>query len=232
MRLTVGPLPAAVYWRRRAAVLGVLLVIVLLIVYSCGGSTPSSADQGRRAGTNGTLPTATPSGSSSSSPTVTPSTSPAATPNGSLSPSTPPASAPPVDCTDAEMSVKASISSTSATTGKLQYGGTFVLRLVIANVSDRTCTRDVGSVPEELLIEHGTTKIWSSDDCTTSTVKAHDVRTFHPGDAISAQVSWSSYDITTSTCKRSTTPAAVGAYQLIGRVGTKISTPTAFTIQK
>src|SRR5262249_25583714 len=66
MRLTVGPLPAAVYWRRRAAVLGGLLVIVLLIVYSCAGSTPSSADQGRRAGSGGATPSTTPSDSFSS----------------------------------------------------------------------------------------------------------------------------------------------------------------------
>ena len=227
----MGPLPAAVYWRRRALVLGVLLVIVLLITYSCGGSSPSRADDGRHANGSG-LHTVAPSGSPASVPTVTPSILESAPPSGSVTPSTPSASGPVVDCTDTDISVRVSISPTSATTTKLQYGGTFLLKLVIANTSDHACTRDVGAVPEQVLIEHGTTKIWSSDDCTSSTARAHDVRTFNPADAISAQVSWSSYEITTSTCKRSPTPAAVGAYQLIGRVGTKYSTPTAFTIQK
>ena len=54
MRLTVGPLPPAVYWRRRAIVLGVAVVLVFLIVQSCsggegksnGGGVPASATQG------------------------------------------------------------------------------------------------------------------------------------------------------------------------------------------
>ena len=37
MRLTVGPLPSAVYWRRRAVVLGALLLLVIVLVYSCSG---------------------------------------------------------------------------------------------------------------------------------------------------------------------------------------------------
>jgi hypothetical protein len=37
MRSTVGPLPPAVYWRRRALVLGVLLLIVIALFVSCGG---------------------------------------------------------------------------------------------------------------------------------------------------------------------------------------------------
>ena len=56
MRLTVGPLPSAVYWRRRAIVLGVAVVLVFLIVQSCsggegksnGGGVPASADAGPR----------------------------------------------------------------------------------------------------------------------------------------------------------------------------------------
>src|SRR5437899_3001706 len=35
MRLVVGPLPASVYWKRRAMVLGALLIAVLIITYSC-----------------------------------------------------------------------------------------------------------------------------------------------------------------------------------------------------
>ena len=226
MRLTVGPLPAAVYWRRRSVVLGGLLIVVFVVVYACGGAHPSNAAGGNHLA--GGEPSSGPSGSPTDTAPVAPSTvvTPATTPP--VSESSAPATS--GTCTDAEMQVRAVISTTSTTTGKLQYGGTFTVKLQIANISARTCTRDVGSVPEELRIEQGSTKIWSSDDCVTASGKAHDTRTFHPGDAITAQVKWSSYDITTTTCVKSTTPAAAGSYELVGRLGTKLSAPTKFTI--
>ena len=42
MRLTVGPLPPAVYWRRRSLVLGVALLVVFLIVQACMAATARS----------------------------------------------------------------------------------------------------------------------------------------------------------------------------------------------
>jgi hypothetical protein len=37
MRLTMGPLPAAVYWRRRAVVAVALVLVIILFVTMCGG---------------------------------------------------------------------------------------------------------------------------------------------------------------------------------------------------
>jgi hypothetical protein len=243
MKLTVGPLPPAVYWRRRTIVLGGLLLIILLIVYSCG-SNPSDAG-----GPHGAH--ASPDASSSAPLTPAPSTSslpsgPSVSASASATPTTkptvtttPPSAGPSpkpstlgVDCVDSEVLVTTSIVPTSPGAGKLQYGGTFILKLQIQNTSSRTCARDVGSVAEELMIKHGSTKIWSSDDCTSGGPKPHDVRTFHPGDAVSATIQWSSYDITTNGCKASSTPAQPGSYDLIGRVGTKTSNPKAFEIQR
>ena len=45
MRLTVGSLPASVYWRRRALVLGVLLLAVIVLWTSCSGSPRSDASK-------------------------------------------------------------------------------------------------------------------------------------------------------------------------------------------
>jgi hypothetical protein len=238
MKLTVGPLPPAVYWRRRAIVLGGLLLIILLIVYSCG-SNPSNAGNSRHSN-------AGPSASSSAPIAPAPSTSSlpfgpsvsasaSATPTASPTPTRRPSPKPSTlgaDCVDSEVLVTTSIVPTSPDAGKLQYGGTFILKLQIQNTSSRTCTRDVGSVAEELMIKHGSTKIWSSDDCSSGGPKPHDVRTFHPGDAVSATIQWSSYDITTNSCKASSTPAPPGSYDLIGRVGTKTSSPKAFEIQR
>ena len=47
MRLTVGPLPAAVYWRRRAVVLVGLAILVLIVSYACGGPASSGSAQTR-----------------------------------------------------------------------------------------------------------------------------------------------------------------------------------------
>src|SRR5262249_18032907 len=133
-------------------------------------------------------------------------------------------------CTDGEIAVKTAIMSTSATTSKLQYGGTFMLKLEISNASQRTCTRDVGSVAEELIVRHSGSEVWSSDGCPATGGITHDVRTFHPGDTIFAQVEWSSYNVTKPECRRNSTPAPVGTYQLVGRLGTKVSAPTSFDI--
>jgi hypothetical protein len=241
MKLTVGPLPPAVYWRRRAIVLGGLLLIILLIVYSCG-SNPSNAggsrDSHARPQASSTAPIAPssstsslpfgPSALASAPPTIKPSVS-SAPPTAKPSPK--PSTLGP-DCVDSEVLVTTSIVPTSPGAGKLQYGGTFILKLQIQNTSSRTCTRDVGSEAEELMVKHGSTKIWSSDDCTSGGPKPHDVRTFHPGDAVSATIQWSSYDITTNSCKASSTPAPPGSYDLIGRVGTKTGSPKAFEIQR
>jgi hypothetical protein len=42
MRSTVGPLPSAVYWRRRAVVLGALLLGVIVLFVSCSGGDDDS----------------------------------------------------------------------------------------------------------------------------------------------------------------------------------------------
>lgn len=240
MNLTVGPLPPAVYWRRRAIVAGGLLLAILLIVYSCGG--PGSPDA------NGPQQTAAEESQSPTAGVVLPGLSPSATPSmPSLSPFPSDESSPSPTvtatatateagggvpaCSDADMKISASIESTSAGTSKLQYGGTFALKLKIQNASDHACTRDVGSVPESLTVSQGNTKIWSSDDCDSdSGAKSHDVRTFQANIMIYAQVEWSSYLNTAKSCSKGKTPAARGKYQLTGELGTAKSAVTTFTI--
>jgi hypothetical protein len=232
MNLTVGPLPPAVYWRRRAIVLAGLLAVVLLLVYACGTNTSDASGQ-RSTGLSST-PTGLPP---SHQPTASdqPSTMPSVSPSGSGAPSSPgtPAasSAGGVPaCTDKDIKVFPVISSTSPSTSKLQFGGTFDIKLEIKNTSGKACTRDVGSIAEELYIKRGTTKIWSSDDCNPPPGKPHDVRTFQPGVLIFADVKWSSYNITTHNCRRAASAAQPAKYQLFARVGSKLSDPVTFEI--
>ena len=69
MRTTVGPLPPAVYWRRRAVVLGAVLLVALLWFVSCGGEDD---DGNRGTGASSQAPTPAPA-------TSTPRTLPACT---------------------------------------------------------------------------------------------------------------------------------------------------------
>ncbi len=235
MNLTVGPLPPAVYWRRRAIVLGGLLLVVLLIAYACSGSNTSNASGPQNSPSTNpivTLPTSTPglpsefpsqfpSGLSSQSTGALPPSTPSSDgPLPSANPSPSVVSGPIPLCTDDQIKVTPVISSTSPTTSSLIHGGTFDLKLKIRNVSTVTCRRDVGSAPEELSIASADGTIhWSSDDCAPASSKQQDIRTFAPDIEIYADVKWSSYS--TNGCTKTATPAPVGTYTLTGRLGTK-----------
>lgn len=233
MNLTVGPLPPAVYWRRRAIVLGGLLLVILLIANTCGGSGTSDASGRQAIPAGGKSPSPQSSLLVPTLPSPSPSltvTTPASQPatSGSTSP-LPVGAVPP--CSDSDIQVTPEISSTAADVAKLQFGGTFDMKLKVRNISDHACTRDVGSVPEELRIVQGSRTIWSSDDCGASKAKAHDVRTFGPEVEIYAELTWNSYHVMPDDCVRSASPAPRGSYNVIGRVGTKTGKPVAFTIE-
>ncbi|ROT28054.1 hypothetical protein [Micromonospora sp. HM5-17] len=242
MRLTVGPLPPAVYWRRRAVVLGVVLLFVVVLIYSCTG--PGETDEtGRGAGdpTPGSTLLTPESGApatgvpESGAPTPEPS-DPAAgdeaappvapvggsTGGGQQLPEPPP----PVEneCTDEEMSVIPVPSQTSA-----QRGEPIVLRLRIRNVSDRTCNRDVGADLQELYIKSGANKVWSSDSC--STIRNNNVKPFPPNHEEEYTVSWNGRK--SSRCTNGVAAGPFpdpGTYQLFGRLGNKHSDPVRITI--
>lgn len=112
MRLTVGPLPPAVYWRRRALVIGipVLLVMGLVFLFDGGGGNGGSTGSGRGgAGEQPPPGTGTPT-RTTAGPTGDPSGAPdaggaTALPSGGSAAPVVPAStsSPGLLCTDAEM---------------------------------------------------------------------------------------------------------------------------------
>lgn len=216
MRLTVGPLPPAVYWRRRAIVLGVLLSVVALIVSKCG-SDPSGATDQTGKSTAGSKPAPT-------STLLTPivdapaSTAPPASGGTSAGPQ------PTGPCIDDEVVVTASTEG-----GKTEYaaGESVKISLLIKNVSGRSCARDVGGAQQELRISQGAQKVWSSDDC--GTAGGSNIQTLGPGQEVSiGVVTWTGR---TSTSCQNRTVVAPGTYQLIGHVGTEWSEPITLTIK-
>lgn len=224
MKLTVGPLPPAVYWRRRAVVLGALLVTLFLLVYSCSGAKPSDASNTPGAGQLSSQPAGSPSPTAavSSTPLLTPTIgTPPPTdpfPGTSESPIPPAATG---QCTDAEMSV---VPVPEAAT--VRQGLPLKISLKIKNISNRTCTREVGATAQELYIQQGTTKMWSSDACDALTGSA--VRTFPPGLEIEAYVPWNGRATSQGCANRPWAP--IGTYQVFGRLATKFSDPVPLQV--
>ncbi|HEY3007419.1 MAG TPA: hypothetical protein VGJ63_05055 [Micromonosporaceae bacterium] len=229
MRLTVGPLPPAVYWRRRAVVVGALLLVVIVFTYSCGPESSGASPQGRSATT-----------ASAGDPTATvmmptPQTgSPAETDPAASNPgetdATPTSTSAAVDqtgpCSDEEMSVIPVPARTTAGAGE-----SLDVRLRIKNISSRTCSRDVGADLQELRIVEGATaeKVWSSDDC--GAARGTDVRSFPPNYEREYLVTWNGRASTKCTSGMPGGPVpAAGAYQVFGRLGTKLSDPVTLTI--
>src|SRR6266508_2921590 len=163
MKLTVGPLPAAVYWRRRAVVLAGVLIVVLLTIYSCG--TGSDANPAGRDAKRSASPSAViyPSDDPSSEAPPDDGGDPRAPGDGygpgsgSGSGSSSGTNAPP--CADSDIKVVPKPAHTET-----PEGARLRINLEITNVSDRACKRDVGvygldqetysAVPERLALGH------------------------------------------------------------------------------
>jgi hypothetical protein len=223
MRLTVGPLPAAVYWRRRAVVLVGVAMIVLIISYACGDSSGSTAGADTSAGASQTFaidPTATSAAEQPGTPTA-----PTASPTEPQAAFTLPGPVGTGACTDAEIEVTA-----TAATPQVRRDEAVDVTIKIKNVSSRTCSRDVGADVQELSIGDGTVTIWSSDDCGSR--KGTDVRSFEPSTEFSFTSTWSGRRSRAGTgavnCFGLAPDAAV--YQLVARLDQKVSAPFAIRI--
>jgi hypothetical protein len=242
MRLTVGPLPPAVYWRRRAVVLGAGLLFLIVLLYSCNGAGNSgTTPQSKTTPTPTAAPDAAgpsvvpePSGSTPPPQAGAPSAGPGgdegapgspggSTGSGNDGPVAPGGSGDGA-CTDAEILV-----TPVAVPASVRHETGLSLQLKIKNRSDRTCSRDVGADVQELYVKSGAEKVWSSDTC--GNVKGTDVQSFTPGFERSYQVDWNGRS--SSQCRdglASGAYASPGTYQLFGRLDTKISEPVKFTI--
>ena len=226
MNLTVGPLPPAVYWRRRVLVLGAVLALVLLLVAMCGGSGHSNpAAVNPAATTTSTRPSPTPT--TSVQPPIV------GAPGGASSSASPPATAPSSAaasptarsdiCSDAEIQLTPSIQKIT--------GGTYPyqLQLDIKNISNRTCKRDDGANPQEMhIVNSAGQTVWSSDYCQNG-AGGSDVRSFGPNIETPFKLAWDG-DGDGPGCAKGNR-LAPGGYQLVAKLGTKVSAPVGFTIK-
>jgi len=231
MRLTVGPLPPAVYWRRRLVVLGATLLVVLIVVYAFtggpGAGSSAAPDTTLTAGST-TTSTAAPTDSATATATATASATPTDSPSPSPTAFTLPVSDPTGPCTDAEIQVTASADPASLTVGQATSFG-----LTIKNISNRTCTRNIGSAPQELQLRQQDKIFWSSDDCSQSSYDFD--QEFTPGMEKSFTLNWNGYGSRGGAGSVECTPyealkLVAGGYQLVARLGTKFSDPVQVNV--
>jgi hypothetical protein len=226
MKLTVGSLPAAVYWRRRAVVLGILLVVIIIFWSSCTGPSKSDAGSNKTSTTSSSSPSAssTPSATPAfvpptfdDTPTVGPSSLPSATATAQPGTGTDGAGALPA-CADSDLSLIAAPEVPSAPNGAYLK---FMLK--IKNISGRPCTRDLGADHQELYLQTGTTKAWSSDVC--SPAHGSETVTMQPNIEHLYSSNWNG-QASNNGCTNRKAPG-IGKYELFARLDTKISAPAA-----
>lgn len=255
MRMTVGPLPPAVYWRRRAAVLGALLLVVIVLLWSCTGN---SDDPGKTPGATGSA-TATPvdeitpnpaesadAGDAGGPPLGDAADDPAAT-GTAAAPTNAPAGQPAATDVPAGQPGGQPGGPTAGAPGTGQCadaeilvtpvpvpaaarrGQPVELKLRIKNSSTRTCDRDVGADLQEIYIKLGAQTIWSSDRC--GTARGSKVQPFTPGFEREFQVTWNGRDMTRCANGQASGPVpAAGEYQLFGRLGSQLSQPVKLVL--
>jgi hypothetical protein len=213
MRLTVGPLPPSVYWRRRAVVLVGFALVVLVMSYACGGPGTSTAGPGSPSNSSSTS-----AGSTTSAPGL--SASPTPEPTAKPTAFTLPSAGAGVPCSDAEMEVTA-----SASPATVPRGEEVEVTITIKNISGRACGRDIGADVQELMVMDGTTKIWSSDDCNPN--RGSDVTSFAADRQVTFTLTWNGRRSRsgTGTVNCNAQPPDVNKYQLVARLDRKLSAP-------
>lgn len=198
-----GPLPPAVYWRRRLITLGALLVVLALVLRACGSD-----------GGNGVL---APSPSGSPTPTATATTRPTA----SATSAGPSAQVGPCPDTAVVVSARADAQTYSAARRP-------ILTIGVANKGTVPCTRDVGQGAREIRVTSGNERIWSSDDCSPG--GGSQTVTLLPGAApVTFNVTWSRRR-SAPGCPAGAEMAAAGTYRVTGRFGQVVSTGDTFTL--
>ncbi|GAB3357824.1 MucR family transcriptional regulator [Modestobacter lapidis] len=224
----VGPLPAAVYWRRRLLLLGLVLAVL-----AGGGWLTVVAVSGRDGGGGSVASGATgeadpslappsleqvvPSLASVQVPTVAPSPEPA-TETAAPPPAAPgpPGPAPGGPCSDDMISVQV-----RPPGGPVAVGSKPTLDLVVTNVSEVPCVRALDkNLQEIVLLESGGTRVWGSNDCFPEATD--DTRTLAPGEAAIFPLVWGGLTSEPGCAAPRVTPAP-GDYVLRGRLDTKTS---------
>lgn len=127
----------------------------------------------------------------------------------------------PVPCTNQMLTVGAEIDRPEHRVGERP-----VLRLVVTNISDQPCIRDLDSARQEIVVWGAQgARIWSSNDCVNA--GSADLRTLVPGQPVAFAVRWAGRT-SSPGCAAPRTDVPPGSYNVMSRVDDAISAATAF----
>ena len=240
----VGPLPASIYWRRRALALAVVIVVLLLLwAVLPGGGDDRPRDTAAAAVTPGpTDPAAAPTGLSATAPSDDPgrpgdgdgdgsATGVGGTPTTSIPsptpvPTTPRPTPPPAPtvCADSALQVTVSPRQRAYKVGQSPY-----LDLRIRNVSAVACLRDVSPKQQEIVLMRGSQRLWSSNDCGAQDM-SRQIELLKPGVQLTSSVHWTGLG-SRPKCAGKRTPIPAGTYTLVSRLGQIVSRRTPIVLR-
>ncbi|WP_448614353.1 MucR family transcriptional regulator [Modestobacter sp. URMC 112] len=228
----VGPLPAAVYWRRRLLLLGLVLAVlggggwlaVMLMSGDAGADqvVTAAADEADRPVQPSALEQVVPSLAAVRVPTVPPASS-AAEPGDPAAEPTAAGPEPGGPCGDDMISVEVRTAESAVAVGSKP-----TLDLVVTNVSAVPCVRALDKGLQEIvLLDAGGGRVWGSNDCFPEA--SSDLRTLAPGEAAVFPVVWGGMT-SSPDCATPRVAPAPGDYVLRGRLDTKTSGDTALRL--
>jgi hypothetical protein len=108
-----------------------------------------------------------------------------------------------------------------------QVGERALLRLVVTNIGDQPCVRDLDAARQEVVVWSSdlAQRLWSSNDCSTAAGVA--LRTLVPGQPLVFSVRWAGRT-SVPGCPAERTVVPPGSYRVMTRVDDVISAPTSF----
>ena len=208
----VGPEEPVVYWRRRLMFgLAALVTLIVLVRSFSGGEDPVPVAASTAPTAEAVVATPIPSVAvASPTPEI-------------LQPTAQPAPAVAEgECSDADTSIRVEVDRETTAVGEGVH-----INMVVKNISEKTCKRDVGSGANEVTVISGPALIWSTDHCNPNTDK--DLVELAPGQEWNVKVVWIGKQ--TSTGCKVTNMADPGAYWAHGRNSSLNSDGVKFVVQ-
>ncbi len=223
-----GPLPAQIYWRRRAlaigiavVVVGIIAAIVAVIVTSSSGAETKPADEPAAAAQPTPLPGENPEVKTPVVPPAQHAPAPTATPTAAVTP--PPLLKEGDDCPDSTLAVKGITSQPEYVVGDQPK-----FTMVVTNIGLVACKRDVGAaVLAAYVYSLDNNRLWSNLDCAPSNETL--VKTFNPGEQVTTEVTWTGMG-SAPQCPMPRQPIGPGTYNLMVQLGNLRSAPVPFIL--
>jgi hypothetical protein len=220
-----GPLPAQIYWRRRALALGIAVVVIgvvaaviFLVTANAGADTKSAV---KPAANPAAAPQSQPEVKTPITPVVQPPVPPTATAPSAVTP--PPVLKEGDDCPDSTLAIKGLTSEP-----RYNLGDQPKFTMVVTNIGLVSCQRDVGAaVLAAYVYSLDTNRLWSNLDCAPSNETL--VKTFKPGEQVTTEVTWTGMG-SAPQCPLPRQPIGPGTYNLVVQLGNLRSAPVPFMI--